>query len=62
MHDEFQETIMAEISELKDGMDAEKLTDILFGLYKSLDGSYMLRLMTSGENGTVFPQAATGIQ
>lgn len=54
LHDEFQEKIVAEISVLKDGMDAGKLSDIFFRLYKTLDGSYLLKLITSGEMELLF--------
>lgn len=49
LHDAFQDKLRAEIAALKGGMDAETLTDILFGLYRSLDGSYLPRLMANGE-------------
>lgn len=54
LHDEVQKKMMADISVLKDGMDAEELTDIIFRLYKSLDGSYLPKLMTSGELELLF--------
>jgi AcrR family transcriptional regulator len=54
LHDEFQEKMMSEIAILKDGMDADKLTEIIFRLYKSFDASYMLKLMTSGELELLF--------
>ncbi|MCI1965190.1 MAG: TetR/AcrR family transcriptional regulator [Oscillospiraceae bacterium] len=54
LHDEYQEKMMSEISVLKDGINAEKLTDIIFRLYKSLDGSYLLKIMTSGELELLF--------
>ncbi len=54
LHDEVQEKMMADISVIKDGIDAEKLTDLIFRLYKSLDGSYLLKLMTSGELELLF--------
>lgn len=54
MHDEYQEKLVAEISVLRNGVDSEQLTDIIFGLYKSLDGSFMLKLITSGEMELLF--------
>jgi AcrR family transcriptional regulator len=49
LHDAFQDKLRGEIAALKGGMDAEKLTDILFGLYRSLDGSYLPQMMANGE-------------
>ncbi|PKM73818.1 MAG: TetR/AcrR family transcriptional regulator [Firmicutes bacterium HGW-Firmicutes-16] len=54
LHDEVQEKMMDDISVMKDGIDAEKLTDLIFRLYKSLDGTYLLKLMTSGELELLF--------
>jgi AcrR family transcriptional regulator len=54
LHDEFQEKMMAEISAVKNDIDAEMMTAIIFKLYKSLDGSYLLKLMTSGELELLF--------
>ncbi len=54
IHDEFQEKVMAEISGLKSGPDADKLTDILYRLYKSLDGSSFLKFVTGGEAELLF--------
>jgi len=54
LHDEFQAKMLAEVAVLKDGMDAEKLTDIIYRLYKSLDGSFLLKLMTDGELELLF--------
>ncbi len=54
MHDEFQEKMISEINVLKSGVDADTLTSIFFKLYKSLDGSYLLKLATSGELELLF--------
>ena len=54
LHDEMQEKFMNDIAALKDGIDAEKLTDTIFRLYKSMDGSYLLKLITSGEIELLF--------
>ncbi|MEA4894500.1 MAG: TetR/AcrR family transcriptional regulator [Oscillospiraceae bacterium] len=54
LHDELQEKMLAELSELKDDIDADKLTNLFFGLYKSLDGSCLLKLITSGELELLF--------
>ncbi len=54
LHDEMQSKFMADIAALKDGVDAEKLTDTIFRLYKSMDGSFLLKLITSGEIELLF--------
>jgi len=54
LHDEFQNKLMAEIAEFKTGVNGDTLTDIIFRLYKSLDGSCLLKLVTSGELELLF--------
>ncbi|MFB0920130.1 MAG: TetR/AcrR family transcriptional regulator [Oscillospiraceae bacterium] len=53
-HDKIQEEFMAYIVALQDGVDAEKLTEVIFKLYKSMDGSFLLKLITSGELELLF--------
>ncbi len=48
-NDEIQEKMITEVSALSNSMDYEKLTDILFGLYKTLEDSFMPQLITGGE-------------
>lgn len=48
-NDEIQKKMVAEVSALKNDMDREKLTDIIFGLYKALDDSFMPKLIANGE-------------
>jgi len=54
LHDDFQNKLLSGIAELQDDIDAEKLTDVIFGLYKSLDGSFLLKLMVNGELELLF--------
>lgn len=54
LHDEMQKKVLAEIALLKDNVDAEKLTNLFFSLYKSLDGSFLIKLITSGELELLF--------
>lgn len=48
-NDEIQKKMVAEVSALKNDMDCEKLTDIILGLYKALDDSFMPKLIGDGE-------------
>jgi len=48
-HDEVQKKLLAEIGGMKDKLDPESLTGLIFGLYKMVEGSFLLRLMTNGE-------------
>jgi AcrR family transcriptional regulator len=48
LHDEMQEKLLAELAVLEGDMDAGTLTNLFFSLYKSLDDSYLLKLITSG--------------
>jgi AcrR family transcriptional regulator len=54
LHDAFQQKLLADIAVLDQGVDADKLTDIIYSLYQSLDGSYLLTLATSGELELLF--------
>ncbi len=44
-----QETLLQRLSGMREKPDAQQLTDIIFKLYQSLDGSFLLRLVESGE-------------
>jgi len=48
-NDEVQQKLINEVSELKNDIDHEKLTDILFGLYKTLEDSFLPKLIGNGE-------------
>jgi AcrR family transcriptional regulator len=48
-NDEIQQKMIAEVSTLKDDMDHERLTDIVFGLYKTLEDSFMPKLIADDE-------------
>ena len=54
LHDEMQEKLLTELSVLKGSMDADALTALFFKLYKSLDGSTLLKLITGGELEVLF--------
>ncbi|HML48769.1 MAG TPA: helix-turn-helix domain-containing protein [Clostridia bacterium] len=54
MHDMFQEKLMKEIAVLREGLDARRLTDILFRLYQTLDESALPKLLASGEIELLF--------
>jgi len=49
LHDSYQEMLMAEVACLTDRPDTDTLTELIFRLYKSLDGSTLMKLMVSGE-------------
>lgn len=48
-NDDIQKKMIDEVTKLKDNIDVEKLTDIIFGLYKALDNSFMPKLIADGE-------------
>lgn len=50
-HDGIQQQMLSGVAALREAMDREKLTDLLFGLYKKLQDSFMPRLMSDGELG-----------
>ena len=54
LHDEYQEKLMVEIGLIKDSINPKKLTDIIFELYRSLEGSFLFKLITSGELEVLF--------
>lgn len=48
-HDEIQENLLKAISVHKTPMSAAQLTDIIFGLYKTLENSFFPKLLADGE-------------
>lgn len=48
-HDEVQEKLTSEIKGLKTGINAQKLTVLIFNLYKTVEESSILKSITSGE-------------
>lgn len=54
LHDAFQHRLLADIASIDSGVDADRLTDIIFSLYRSLDDSYLLKLATNGELELLF--------
>jgi ABC-type multidrug transport system fused ATPase/permease subunit len=48
-NDETQQRMIAEVSTLKDDLDQEKLTDVIFGLYQTLGDSFLPKLIGNGE-------------
>lgn len=54
IHDDYQEKLITELSDLKDGLTAESMTEILFQMYKAAEESSLLGLTTSGELELLF--------
>lgn len=48
-HNEIQDELIAEIKALQGGMNAEKLTALIWKLYKKVEDSFMLRFLADGE-------------
>ncbi|NCA93142.1 TetR/AcrR family transcriptional regulator [bacterium] len=48
-HDEIHDKLMKDAAAIRESVTADKLTDLLFGLYKMADESFMLRFITDGE-------------
>jgi AcrR family transcriptional regulator len=48
-HNELHDKILAEIACLSRGIDAHKLTELIFSLYKLVADSFLLKFMTEGE-------------
>ncbi|MBN1777949.1 MAG: TetR/AcrR family transcriptional regulator [Clostridiales bacterium] len=57
---EIQDKLIGQISGMRKKPDAEKLTDIVFCLYKSLDGSFLLKLVENGELELLMRKAPPG--
>jgi AcrR family transcriptional regulator len=49
LNTEIQARLLHQIAGMERKPDAEQLTDIIFSLYQSLDGSFLLKLVESGE-------------
>lgn len=49
LNTEVQAKLFAQIAGMMRKPDAEQLTEIVFGLYQSLDGSFLLKLVENGE-------------
>ncbi|NLE25876.1 MAG: TetR/AcrR family transcriptional regulator [Clostridiaceae bacterium] len=47
--DEIKQRLLFEIKNINERIDAEKLTDIIFGLYKMVEGSSILKFMLDEE-------------
>ncbi len=48
-HDEIQEQLLAKINNLDGMITPDQLTEIFFDLYRSVEASFLLPLMTNGE-------------
>jgi len=48
-HDELQSKLMSQVSDLQENMNPPKLTKLIFGLYKMVEESFMLTLLTNGQ-------------
>ncbi|KUO67144.1 MAG: TetR family transcriptional regulator [Gracilibacter sp. BRH_c7a] len=48
-HDEIQTQLFADIMALKGDLDARTFTELIWGLYKAVEDSFMLQFMTNGE-------------
>lgn len=48
-HDEIQEKLMKEIAEIQEDITPKQFTKLIFGLYKMVDESFMIRLLTGEE-------------
>lgn len=54
LHDDYQERLLKEIADIKDNLNPDRLTEIIFKLYKTMDDSFILKLMMSGELEALF--------
>jgi len=48
-HDELQTGLMREIEALDEKVSADRLTKLLLGLYKKIEGSFLYKLITGGD-------------
>lgn len=48
-HDEMHEKLLSEVAAIQEDISPEKLTELIFGLYKMVADSFMLRFLTDGE-------------
>ncbi len=60
-HDEIQEKLTSEIKDLKGEINAQKLTEIIFNLYKTAEKSFILKSITSGEMELILRKLPTEI-
>ncbi len=49
LNDDIQTEMLERVSALSGGLDAEELTNLIFGLYKSLGASFLPKLLADGE-------------
>lgn len=54
LHDDYQDRLLKEIGDIKDDLNPDRLTEIIFKIYKTMDDSFILRLMMSGELEALF--------
>lgn len=48
-HDEIQEQLLSQVNNVEESITPNQLTDIFFDLYRSVEASFLLPLMTNGE-------------
>lgn len=48
-HDKLQAKLISEIAAIKDNINSTRLTELYFGLYKMVEGSFMLHFLINGE-------------
>jgi len=46
-HDELQTELMSELEALGELVSADQLTELLLGVYKKIEGSFLYKLITS---------------
>jgi len=49
VHDEIQSQIIRELQALNANIDSEALTELLFSLYKKVENTFLLNILTNGE-------------
>lgn len=49
LNTEIQENMVRRVAAMENKPDVEQLTDLLYNLYRSLDGSFLLKLVENGE-------------
>ncbi len=49
LHDEIQTKLLSEITNIKEGMNAKKLTELILSLYKMVEDSFLLKLISDGD-------------
>ena len=48
-HDEIQAKLISDLTDLKGELDAQKFTQLIWKLYRTVEESFMLQFMTNGE-------------